>query len=112
MFSEAYTLGSCFDSIVSDTEDVMSKLGDNPVCIGEELLIQSELPARAAPDVLIGLVRRWREIQMFYNRPLRIIALSYNSSVEKHILGLVQNMPNVLITVIPTELLHLRTYTE
>ena len=65
--------------------------------------IESELPAYPDPDIILGYVQRWREVQRLFGKELRIFAWSYDTRVEKYILACVQNMPNIYITILPAE---------
>lgn len=67
------------------------------------LTIESELPAYPDPDIILGYVQRWREVQRLFGKDLRIFAWSYDTRVEKYILACVQNMPNIYITILPAE---------
>lgn len=92
------------NGVMRDSEDILYKLTKLKTPEDQPIEIVTELPAALATDIIIGNVQRWREIQKHFNCELRIYAWSYNPVVEKFVMQAVQNMPKVMITVLPSYL--------
>ena len=92
------------NGVMKDSPDILYKLSRLSTPKGEPVEIVTELPAALAPDIIIGDVQRWREIQKHFDCELRVYAWSYNPVVEKFVLQAVQNMSRVMVTVLPSYL--------
>lgn len=92
------------NGVMRDSEDILYKLSKLSTPEGQPIEIVTDLPAALAPDIIIGNVQRWREIQKHFDCELRIYAWSYNPVVEKFVLQAIQNMPKVMVTVLPSYL--------
>lgn len=96
--------------VVKDSADIIIKLSKLSPVGDEPIEIVSELPAAADPDIILGNIKRWQEIQKYFNRDLRVYAWSYTVEVEKYVLGVVQNMPRVAVTILPMYLKETKRY--
>lgn len=93
------------DTLVKDGPDVIYKLSQAPIPDGDRPIeILADLPAAIDIDIILGHVKRWREIQLYFNRPLRVYAWSSQLIVEKYVLGCMQRLEQVSMTVLPTYL--------
>lgn len=92
------------NSMVEDGPDVISKLAKIGITKGcENVSITTTLPSIINVDVFIATLQRWKNIQRYFDAPLRIWAVCYNTSVEKFMLDIVQEQENIFLTVIPGE---------
>lgn len=106
-----YTIEDRIANAVPDAPDVLYTLSRiNPPAEGEPIEIVSELPAATDADIVLGYVLRWHEIQEHFGCDLRVYAWSYNTTVEKYVLGIVQNMSKITVTVLPTYLKEKKVY--
>lgn len=92
------------NGVMKDSPDILYKLTRLATPKGQPIEIVTDLPAALAPDIIIGDVQRWREIQKHFDCELRVYAWSYNPVVEKFVLQAVQQMPKVMVTVLPSYL--------
>lgn len=92
------------DSLMHDSSDILYKITKLTPPDGKPIEIVAELPAALDPEIIIGHVQRWREIQMHFDRELRVYAWTYNAVVEKYVMSCVQTMPKVLVTPLPMSL--------
>lgn len=108
--STKLSLEERIDGLVHDAPDILytlSKLeqrGDGP------LEIVADLPAAPDVDIILGHVQRWCEIQKYFNRDLRIYAWSYDTTVEKYVLGCTLQMSHIAVTILPTYLKEAKLY--
>lgn len=88
------------DNILRVTDDIATKLGG---VNGEVVEVRDRLPARIDPDIIIGQVMVWKDIQsrLGENVYLRVFAESYRPDVEKYVLNLVKDMEYILVTIVP-----------
>lgn len=98
------TLVERIDGLIHDSNDILVKLTKMQPDSSRPIEIVAELPAAISPDIIIGTVQRWREIQKHFNCELRVYAWSYNPDVEKYVMKCVQPMDRVLVTPLPTSL--------
>lgn len=85
-----------------DGPDILKRLTEKILPLDKEVSITAELPAAIDPDIIITSISRWADLQEHLgDRKLRVYAYSYNRVVEKYVLGCVQQMQNVFVTVIP-----------
>lgn len=65
--------------------------------------IVDRLPAVVDSEVIVGQVFVWKDIQKHLGKDvvLRVYAESYMPAVEKYVMGLVQHMDNILVTIVP-----------
>lgn len=109
-FGTKLSINERIDGCVKDAPDILYTLsrieprGDDPI------EIVSELPAAPDVDILLGIVMRWNEIQKHFGRDLRVYAWSYNTTVEKYLMGCVQNLSHIHVTVLPTYLKENKLY--
>lgn len=104
------TLDERINGVVKDGPDILVKLSKLTPKDNEPIEIVTELPAATDPDIILGYVRRWRDIQLQFKRDLRVYAWSYDTKVEKYILGCTQNMSHVHVTVLPMYLKETKSY--
>lgn len=102
--SKSLNLYDRINGVMHDSEDILFKLTKLETPKGQPIEIVTDLPARLDPQIIIGYVQRWREIQKHFDCELRIYAWSYTPEVEKYVLGCVQNMSRVMVTTLPTYL--------
>ena len=103
------TLDAHLSNVVEDSNSVLQDLSKS--CTdGEFVEIQSLLPAAPDPDIILGYVKRWREIQQHFNKELRVYAWCETTLVEKYILGCTQHMSHIHVTVLPTTLKEKKHY--
>lgn len=99
--STKLSLEERIDGLVHDAPDILYTLsrleqrGEGPI----EMV--TDLPAAQDVDIILGYIQRWAEIQKHFDRELRIYAWSYNTEVEKYVLGCTLHMPKINITVLP-----------
>lgn len=108
--TRSYSLDERIDGVVKDAPDIIYRLSRLGCKQGDLIEIVTELPAAPDPDILIGYVQRWREIQKHFDCDLRVYCWSYTHEVEKYLLGCVQNMSHIFVTVLPTYLKENKTY--
>ena len=98
-------LDQALESAVKDDANLIPNLSieNNKNKDAELFTIVSELPAYPDPDIILGYVQRWREVQKLFGKDLRIFAWSFDTRVEKYILACTQNMPNIYMTILPAE---------
>lgn len=99
--SKTETIDEHIKGLVVDGVDVLHHLSKISRGKDEPIEIVADLPAATDPDLIIGCVSRWNEIQKHFNADLRVYAWSYNTKVEKYVLGCVQNMSRITVTVLP-----------
>lgn len=104
------TLDERINGVVKDSSDIVYKLSKLKPVDGQPVEIVAELPAAADPDIILGTVKRWSELQKYLDCDLRVYAWSYNTVTEKYLLGVVQNMPRVCVTVLPMYLKENKKY--
>lgn len=95
------TLDEHIKKLIKDDTDVLYRLSKAGVGSNDVVEIVTELPAATDPDLIIGCVSRWNDIQKHFNKDLRVYAWSHNTKVEKYVLGCVQNMSRITVTVLP-----------
>lgn len=110
--SSLLTLDDRINGVLQDSPDILYRLCKLDNNSDKPIEIVSELPAAADPDIILGYVSRWREIQLYFNRDLRVYAWSYNTEVEKCVLGCVQNMQHICVTTLPIYLKENKRYGE
>lgn len=98
------------NGVMEDSPDILYKLSKLSTPKDVPIEIVTELPAAPDPDIIIGLVTRWYEIQKYFNQDIRIYAWSYNHEVEKYLLGCIQNMSHIYVTVLPMYLKESKQY--
>lgn len=76
----------------------------------EPIEIWTDLPARLDGEVILAYLNRWDEVQKHFGKDLRIYAWSVNPIVEKYMLGCLQNMSHIFLTVLPYYLKEKKTY--
>ena len=91
-----------FADVIRDSSDILFKLRQANVDTSKPVEIVTELPASADPDILLGYVRRWVDLQNILNCDLRIYAWSYTPEVEKYVLRITNQMSRIHITTLPT----------
>lgn len=106
------TLDERIDRVVRDSADILYKLNKIDAEDDAPIEIVSELPAAIDSNIILSYVMRWREIQKYFGRELRVYTWSYTTEVEKYVLGLVQNMSKVSVTVLPMYLKENKKYGE
>ena len=89
------------NNAVSDAPDIVYRLSQLQHKEDSPIEIVSELPAAVDVDIILGYIARWHDVQEYFNRDLRIYAWSYNTTVEKYILGCVQQMSRIYVTILP-----------
>ncbi len=93
------------DAMVKDAPDVLYQLSQIKFTSADEPAeILTELPAAVNVDIILGMVNRWREVQVQMNRPLRVYAWSGERCVEKYVMGCVQRFPDICLTPLPIRL--------
>lgn len=108
--SSKLSLEERIDGLVHDAPDILYKLskleqrGDGPI------EIVADLPAAPDVDIILGYVQRWCEIQKHFNRDLRVYAWSYNTTVEKYVLGCTLQMSHIAVTILPMYLKEAKLY--
>ena len=110
--STLLSLDERINGVLHDTPDILYRLTQLQPTDGKPIEIVSDLPAAADPDIILGYVQRWREIQKQFNKELRVYAWTYTPEVEKYVLGCVQNMPGICVTTLPTYLKENMRYGE
>ena len=98
------------NGLMKDSPDILYKLTRLATPKGKPIEFVVELPAVTNPDIIIGYVQRWREIQKHFDCELRVYAWSYTTEVEKYLLGCVQHMKNLTVTTLPMYLKEMKTY--
>lgn len=106
------TLDDRINGLMKDSPDILYKLSQLATPEGQPIEIVSELPAAIEPNIIIGYVQRWREIQKYFNRDLRVYAWSYSTDVEKYLQNCVQHMSHLTVTTLPMYLKERKTYGE
>lgn len=104
------TLDERINGVVHDAPDILFRLSKLATPKGQPIEIVSELPAAADPDIILGHIRRWSEIQKYFDCDLRVYAWSYSTEVEKYVLGCVQNMSRINVTTLPMYLKERKIY--
>lgn len=104
------SIDSHLDGVIHDSPDILFKLSRLQPKEGNPIEIVTELPAALSPDIIIGYVQRWREIQQHFDCELRVYAWSYTMEVEKYILGCTLNMKHIAVTTLPMYLKETITY--
>lgn len=104
------SLDERIDGLVHDAPDILYKLSKLATPEGKPIEIVSELPAAIDPDIILGHVQRWRDIQVHFNRDLRIYAWSYTTEVEKYLQGCLVNMSHIHVTTLPMYLKETKIY--
>lgn len=99
--STVLSLDNRLKTIVKDGPGVLADLSKSEANVLE---ILSELPAAADPDIILGFIKRWREVQTITGKDLRVYAVFYTPTVEKYVLGCVQNMSHIFVTALPVQL--------
>lgn len=92
---------SYINNLIEDCPDVIAKLSQSEQMSKDCLEIVSELPSADMPDLIIGMVQRWVDIQKYFDKDLRIYAWTNNPTVEKYASQCVNPMSRVFITVLP-----------
>jgi hypothetical protein len=98
------------NGVIHDSPDILYRLTKLETPEDQPIEIVSELPAAVDPDIIIGYVQRWVEIQHYFNKDVRIYAWSYSTESEKYVMGCVQNMSHVFVTVLPMYLKENKQY--
>lgn len=94
-----------WDTLPQDSADILHKLDKlRPNDSEAPVEILAELPAAVNIDIIIAMVSRWHEIQLFMKKPLRVFAWSSEGAVEKYVAGLVGPIDNLYLTVLPITL--------
>lgn len=71
---------------------------------GQPLEIVTELPAGLCPEIIIAMIMRWRELQIHFDRDIRVYAWSFNTEVEKYVLQCTNNMSHIFVSILPVKL--------
>lgn len=98
------------NGVMKDSPDIIYKLSKLQTPKDQPIEIVTELPAAADPGVILGLVQRWVNIQHYFDCDLRVYAWSYTDSVEKYVMGCVQNMSRICVTPLPMYLKEIKHY--
>lgn len=104
------TLEERIEGVIHDGPDLLFRLSKTLPQGNEAIEIVSELPAAADPDIIIGYVTRWNEVQKLFKRDLRVYAWSYTVEVEKYILNCTRHMSHIAVTALPYYLKENKTY--
>lgn len=99
--SKNETIDEHIKGLIEDGVDVLHRLSNLSRDDDAPIEIVAELPAATDPDLIIGCVSRWNEIQKYFKTELRVYAWSHNTTVEKFVLGCVQSMSHITVTVLP-----------
>jgi len=91
-------------SLPVDSEDILTKLDKINYDNSEFIEIVSYLPARPDLDIITGYVRRWLDIQNYFNKKVRVFAWCYTPLVEKRIVQLTAEMSQLIVTALPINL--------
>jgi len=110
MGSSTLSLDERINGCIKDTPDILYQLTKMGVPENYPIEIVTELPAALDADIILGHVQRWLEIHKHFNRDVRVYAWSYTVEVEKHLLGCVQNMSHISVTVLPMYLKENKVY--
>ena len=110
MGTSSLSLSERINGCIKDTPDILYQLTKIGVVKGQPIEIVTELPAACDPDILLGHVQRWVEIQKHFDCDVRVYAWSYTVEVEKHLLGCVQNMSHIAVSVLPMYLKENKKY--
>lgn len=94
-------LDDYLESLMQDSPDILYKLSQAGVSSDKPVEIVTELPASADPDIVLGYIRRWSDIQKAFDCDLRVYAWSYTTDVEKYVLGCTQRMSRIHVTTLP-----------
>lgn len=108
--NKMYSLDERINGLVKDSPDILYKLNKLATPKGQPIEIVAELPAAVDPDIILGNVQRWREIQKYFDCDLRVYAWTYNTEVEKYLLGSVQHMSRIAVTTLPMYLKESKKY--
>lgn len=100
--STSLRLDEHLKNAVRDTPDIVYQLSQLPPREGSTIEIVSDLPAAVDIDIILGYITRWYDVQQHFNKDLRIYVWSYNTVVEKYVLGCVQQMSRIYVTVLPS----------
>lgn len=95
------TLLEALAKLPEDTGNVIYAVSNSNQVAEKEIEIVSYLPARLEADIILGYVTRWREVQKYFNKPLRVYAWSYQPDVEKYILKCLAHNKDILVTMLP-----------
>lgn len=92
------------EMLIEDCSDIVRVLKNYNYFEDLEIVeIMATMPSAVNVDVFIATVNRWRELQQMYNKPLRVYAYSYNPTVEKMFMQLIQPHEQIFLTPIPGE---------
>lgn len=108
--NKMYSLEERINGLIVDSPDILYKLNRLSTPKGQPIEIVTELPSAIDPDIILGNVQRWREVQKYFDCELRIYAWTYNTEVEKYLLGCVQHMSKIAVTTLPTYLKEKKIY--
>lgn len=108
--SSVLSLDERINGVVHDSPDILYKLTKLGTPSDQPIEIVTELPAAADPDIILGFVQRWVEIQHHFNCDVRVYAWSYTVEAEKYVLGCVQNMSHITVTPLPMYLKETKRY--
>ena len=100
------------NGVIKDSPDVIYQLSRIKQSDDTPIEIVSELPAAVDVAIILSYIQRWSQIQKQFNRDVRIYAWSYSTDVEKYVLGCVQNMSHVFVTILPFYLKETKRYAE
>lgn len=100
----ALTLREVLERLPEDTDNLLYKIEHSNQVDAEEIEIVSYLPARLDADIILGYIMRWREVQKYFNKPMRVYAWSYQPDVEKYILKCLMHNNNIFVTMLPVKL--------
>ena len=110
--ASSMTLEERINGVVKDSPMLLydlTKVGVSPDT-NEPIEIVVDLPAAPDPDILLGHISRWREVQVHFKKDIRVYAWCVNPIVEKRVLACVQNMSGIYITVLPDYLKEKKVY--
>lgn len=101
---DKFTLEARLKDMLWDTSDVLYQLKHTPMREESQIELQAELSAAVDPDIIIGQVSRWVDLQHTIGKDLRIYVWSSNTVVEKWLMSVVANMEHIFVTILPTYL--------
>lgn len=99
-----FTLGERLEEMLMDSPDIFYQISNTPMRQEDQVEIQAELSAAISPDIILGQVSRWLDLQKLLDKDLRVYLWSSNKEVEKYITAVVANMDHLFITILPTYL--------
>lgn len=102
--SNKYTIDERLKEMPYDSDSILFTVKNSPIRETNQIEIQANLPAAVDPDIIIGQVSRWLDLQKHLGKDLRVYLWCSNGQVEKYVLGIVRNMEHLYVTILPTYL--------